>query len=273
MHMSLRFALTRLAVHCQLGNDCSETHRVQAENELWEYIERLENGFECSASDLTLVGVYMLRMKNRISLKHFSLRRCVLGCLVIAIKFLNDDASNSTDIHAYAGGVSLKDLCSLETEILTLLDWKVFVNESEYSIMSSYLQQLGVTQALLHNSPPLLQSPLPASIPNPQFSIFSPPTFSCPAPAPTAFPPPPPTLPCKALPVWGPDPSPSSSSRMAWPQPPTDPPMLSIFPLHQPQPPSFPAPSPDDWKNLVNFSCVDFSTWPSSVLPFPSRCQ
>lgn len=270
--MSVRLALARLAAGWQLSEDSPEFLRADLENQLCEYLERLENGFECSTEEFVLVAIYLSRMKERISLRHFSLRRCVLACLAVAVKFLHDDDSRaSPDVHAYAGGVTRKEMSNLEIEILTLLDWRIFVDKIEFMLMRSRLQNLSQHCKPFPTPTAFVQAPLPFSM----FSASMAPTFQqCEpahmpsqlwAPLPPAF---------DLFPRQQPPCAATVNHPQGWPQPPS----ASIAPPLGPSygaPHSFQAPPTcaSSWEPLPSPAAppVDFSTWSSVVFSFPIR--
>ena len=86
----------------------------------------------------TLIYIDKLcEMSNQI-LTHMNIHRLLLSCFVISIKF-NEDDYYSNEYYAKVGGISLDELNKLEEAILSLLEFKLFIDDELYD---NYEKQL-----------------------------------------------------------------------------------------------------------------------------------
>eukprot|EP00301_Raphidiophrys_heterophryoidea_P026077 c8906_g1_i1.p1 GENE.c8906_g1_i1~~c8906_g1_i1.p1 ORF type:complete len:227 (-),score=34.57 c8906_g1_i1:149-763(-) len=123
---------------------------------LINYCFRLVDGLNCSDQVMLLALVYIMRMEQRLGhgvLCPLSAHRMLLTSVVIAIKF-HEDVLVSTKHIASVGGVSTNEICRLESEFLSLLDFRVMVTEDEFEALKQ-----GLFKAQVSSRPdPLRQS-------------------------------------------------------------------------------------------------------------------
>mmetsp|Transcript_104549 Transcript_104549/g.181573 ORF Transcript_104549/g.181573 Transcript_104549/m.181573 type:complete len:340 (+) Transcript_104549:37-1056(+) len=102
-----------------------------------DYILRIRRHIPCSETCFVLSLVYMDRVSkcdSNTSITKLSCHRLLLAGIVLAFKFHDDE----DDIHynnvywAKVGGIGVKELLTLEAQFLQLLNWRLFVPESEY---------------------------------------------------------------------------------------------------------------------------------------------
>ena len=97
---------------------------------IYEFLKRLYKYSKVSENILILVLIYIDRLcRNRkICLNYFNIHKLIIASFVTAIKF-NSDEYYSLGIYAKLGGISQKEIVSLEYEFIALLDFKLFVEE------------------------------------------------------------------------------------------------------------------------------------------------
>ncbi|KAJ9450117.1 Nuc-1 negative regulatory protein preg [Diplonema papillatum] len=96
------------------------------------YVARLARRGLCP-DDAVLVAVlvYMARVRaSGVALSAYNVHRYLLACFVLALK-ATSDRFYSNAFYASVGGVRLLDLNLLESSLLSLLDWSLFVSRAE----------------------------------------------------------------------------------------------------------------------------------------------
>ena len=101
---------------------------------IYDFLKRLYKYSKVSENILILVLIYIDRLcRNRkICLNYFNIHKLIIASFVTAIKF-NSDEYYSLEIYAKLGGISQKEIVSLEYEFIALLDFKLFVEEKLFS--------------------------------------------------------------------------------------------------------------------------------------------
>ena len=97
---------------------------------IYDFLKRLYKYSKVSENILILVLIYIDRLcRNRkICLNYFNIHKLIIASFVTAIKF-NSDEYYSLEIYAKLGGISQKEIATLEYEFIALLDFKLFVEE------------------------------------------------------------------------------------------------------------------------------------------------
>ena len=105
-----------------------------------KYLKRFMKYSKPEPSTLIIGLVYIDKIceNSNLQLTVFNIHRLVLACLIVAIKY-NEDDYYSNEYYAKVGGITLKELNILEYNILILLDFNVFVDEVIYE---SYENQI-----------------------------------------------------------------------------------------------------------------------------------
>lgn len=105
-----------------------------------KYLKRFMKYSKPEPSTLIIGLVYIDKIceNSNLQLTVFNIHRLVLACLIVAIKY-NEDDYYSNEYYAKVGGITLKELNILEYNILILLDFNVFVDEGIYE---SYENQI-----------------------------------------------------------------------------------------------------------------------------------
>ena len=105
-----------------------------------KYLKRFMKYSKPEPSTLIISLVYIDKIceNSNLQLTVFNIHRLVFACLIVAIKY-NEDDYYSNEYYAKVGGITLKKLNILEYNILILLDFNVFVDEVIYE---SYENQI-----------------------------------------------------------------------------------------------------------------------------------
>ena len=75
-----------------------------------------------------------------ISILKFLQNRLILTSILLTSKFYND-VFYGNHLVAYVGGVNLQEMNLLESEFLSLLDWRIWVDSEEYDFYLKGLMQ------------------------------------------------------------------------------------------------------------------------------------
>lgn len=98
-----------------------------------DYVARLSQYLDCSESCYISALLYLDRLvqKKQYKLTELNIHRLYLTAVIISIKF-HDDRYYDNEYYSSVGGIELEELKRLETEMLWLLDFKLFVSTSKY---------------------------------------------------------------------------------------------------------------------------------------------
>ena len=107
---------------------------------IYEFLIRLHKLGNVSEKILILVLIYIDRLcRNRkIALNYFNIYKLILASFVTTIKTYSDEYY-SLAFYAKMGGVSQKEIVNLEYEFITLLDFKLFVEDKLFFKYEKYL--------------------------------------------------------------------------------------------------------------------------------------
>ena len=73
-----------------------------------------------------------------IILNPHNIHRLILGCLILAIKY-NEDIYFNNEYYAKVGGVSLKEMNTLELTSFELIDHNLFISDDIYEKYLAYI--------------------------------------------------------------------------------------------------------------------------------------
>ena len=96
-----------------------------------DYILRLLNFFNIEISTLVIALIYLERIRSCFALNSKNFHKCFLMALSMATK-MNEDKIFKNSYYCVAGGVHLKEYNILEKNFLEMLDYSLFVTNSEY---------------------------------------------------------------------------------------------------------------------------------------------
>jgi hypothetical protein len=108
-----------------------------------EYVVRLTS-FECSPVCYVLCLVYidrLLKKEARFAVDHFTCHRLLAAALVLAVKF-EDDVYYTNRVYAKCSGLSVKELNYLERLLIRLLDYRLFVDASEFGAYEQVISRM-----------------------------------------------------------------------------------------------------------------------------------
>ena len=110
---------------------------------IYDFLKRLYKYSNATEEILILVLIYIDRLsRNRkIRLNYLNIYKLILASFLVAIKFNSDDYY-SLGFYAKLGGVSQKEIEALEYQFITLLDFKLFVEDKLYDKYDKYLRKL-----------------------------------------------------------------------------------------------------------------------------------
>jgi hypothetical protein len=102
---------------------------------LHDYLCRIDANFHCSEECLILGLVYIDRIATlhpEFEISTLNIHRLLLTSVVVAAKF-HDDFFYSNTYYAKVGGVRLREMNTLESEFVRLIDWRLYVVSDEFS--------------------------------------------------------------------------------------------------------------------------------------------
>ena len=106
------------------------------------YARRLANQSKCSHQCFILAIIYVDRLVARgMMVNSRSVHRILLTCLLIAIKFLDDDLFDNQSFSKF-GGISNSELNSLEVELLDFLEYDIVVEQRHFEEYSRKMETL-----------------------------------------------------------------------------------------------------------------------------------
>ena len=107
------------------------------------YLDRLAKYSKIENNTLLLVLIYIDRIceLNKIRLNYFNIHKLILGGLLIAIKYNEDDYFSNT-FYSKVGGVTQKEINNLEYEFLTLIDFNLYVSDELFIRYYDYIKNV-----------------------------------------------------------------------------------------------------------------------------------
>ena len=110
-----------------------------------DYIERLLSYSKISDKLFIIVLIYIDRIcgKHFINLNYNNIHKIILASFICTIKYYEDDYY-SMNFYARIGGITKKELISLEYEFLVLIDFKLYVGNDLFEKYNNYLKTLDI---------------------------------------------------------------------------------------------------------------------------------
>ena len=104
------------------------------------YMDRIIKNVRLEESTLIIALIYIDRVceYNNIYLLDSNIHRVIFAGIIIAIKY-NEDDYYSNKYYSTVGGISIKELCTLEYEFVKLLKYSLFINTDTYDKYKTYL--------------------------------------------------------------------------------------------------------------------------------------
>ena len=105
-----------------------------------DYLEHIYKYTKINSSTIILILIYIDRICNihKCKLSYYNIHKLILGSMIIAIKY-NEDENYSLKFYAKIGGVTLAEICSLEYNFLSLINYKLFVNEDLFNKYNDFI--------------------------------------------------------------------------------------------------------------------------------------
>ena len=104
------------------------------------YMDRIIKNVRLEESTLIIAMIYIDRVCefNNIYLMDSNIHRVMFAGIIIAIKY-NEDDFYSNKYYSTVGGISTRELCTLEYEFVKLLKYSLFINTQTYDKYKTYL--------------------------------------------------------------------------------------------------------------------------------------
>ena len=109
-----------------------------------KYLKRFMKYSKPEPSTLIISLIYIDKIceNSNLQLTMYNIHRLVFACLIVAIKY-NEDDYYSNEYYAKVGGITLKELNLLEYNILILLDFNVFIDDLVYESYENQIKDYG----------------------------------------------------------------------------------------------------------------------------------
>ena len=107
------------------------------------FLERIVKYTKIETNTLILILIYIDRLcdKQKFRLNYFNIHKIILAAMLVAIKY-NEDEFYDNMFYSKVGGVSKKEICKLEYEITTLINFEFFVSEELFNKYNEYIQSV-----------------------------------------------------------------------------------------------------------------------------------
>ena len=104
-----------------------------------DYLDRLCNYSKINSSTILLIIIYIDRLCNiyKFKLSYYNIHKLILSSMLIAVKY-NEDERYSIKFYAKLGGITKTELCFLEYNFISLLDFNLFISEELYKKYDDY---------------------------------------------------------------------------------------------------------------------------------------
>jgi hypothetical protein len=105
-----------------------------------DYLEHIYKYTKINSSTIVLILIYIDRICNihKGKLSYYNIHKLILGSMIIAIKY-NEDEYYSMKFYAKIGGVTLVELCNLEYNFLSLINYNLMVNDDLFHKYNDYI--------------------------------------------------------------------------------------------------------------------------------------
>ena len=106
-----------------------------------KFIQRIVKYTQMENSTLVLMLIYKDRLcdLNKFKLNYFNIHKIIIGSMILAIKY-NEDDYYDVSFYSKITGVSQKEFKKIEYEMLSLLDYNLYVNEDIFYKYDNYLK-------------------------------------------------------------------------------------------------------------------------------------
>ena len=105
-----------------------------------DYLERLCKHSKINTSTIILILIYIDRICNiqKFKLTYYNVHKLILASMIIAIKY-NEDEYYSNKFYSKLGGVSVSEIVFLEYNFISLIHYKLFVNNELFKKYNDYI--------------------------------------------------------------------------------------------------------------------------------------
>ncbi len=112
---------------------------------IFEFLKRLYKYSGVKEEILILVLIYIDRLcgNRKICLNYFNIYKLILASFITSIK-MNSDEIYTLEFFSKLGGISKKDIASLEYQFISLLDFKLLVEEKLFYKYDNYLRSVSI---------------------------------------------------------------------------------------------------------------------------------
>ena len=121
---------------------CQYNSKTKPQVTIQRYLSRIVKYANPEPSSIIMCLIYIDKLceSTNIQLTNLNVHRLILSCIVLAIKF-NEDDYYSNEVYAKIGGISLDELNKLEINTLTLLNYNACIDSYLYSNYENQLRE------------------------------------------------------------------------------------------------------------------------------------
>ena len=121
---------------------CQYNNKTKPQVTIQRYLSRIVKYANPEPSSIIMCLIYIDKLCEctNIQLTYLNVHRLILSCIVLAIKF-NEDDYYSNEVYAKIGGISLDELNKLEGNTLILLDFNASIDSYLYSNYENQLRE------------------------------------------------------------------------------------------------------------------------------------
>mmetsp|Transcript_13683 Transcript_13683/g.14249 ORF Transcript_13683/g.14249 Transcript_13683/m.14249 type:complete len:166 (-) Transcript_13683:207-704(-) len=106
---------------------------------LESYFSRIIKYCKLEQGTFIAMMIYLDKVAEKIDLTCFNMHRLILAALVCAVKYTCDTCNNDS-FFAKVGGVSVSELCVIESTFLALLEYSLYISDEENEKYSGFLR-------------------------------------------------------------------------------------------------------------------------------------
>ena len=105
-----------------------------------DYLEHIYKYTKINTSTIILILIYIDKICNihKCKLCYYNIHKLILGSMIIAIKY-NEDENYSQKFYAKIGGVTLAEICNLEYNFLSLINYNLYVNDNLFNKYNDFI--------------------------------------------------------------------------------------------------------------------------------------
>ena len=104
------------------------------------FLEYIYKYTKVNSSTIILTLIYIDRIcnMNKFKISYYNIQKLILAAMILAIKY-NEDEINSFKFYAKIWCVTIKEICTLEFNFLSLINYNLYVTDELFHKYSDYI--------------------------------------------------------------------------------------------------------------------------------------